>query len=49
MFLSEYSKGIPFLFMHKKEKGNLIGYPRAGGFIKLSIKALKDHKIGSGL
>ena len=42
MFLGEYPKGIPFLFIHKKEKGDLIiGMSTAGGFIKLSTRALK--------
>lgn len=42
MFLGEYSKGIPFLLIHKKEKGELIiKIPKGRGFIKLFFKALK--------
>ena len=56
MFWGEYSKGIPFLPIYKKEKEDLIiGIPRADGFIRLSFMAMKamlsgsSYKIGSGL
>ena len=35
IFLGEFPKGIPFLFIYQKDEGNLIiGMPRVGGFIK---------------
>ena len=40
-FLTTAPPGKSLLFIYKKEKGNLIiGMPRAGGFIKLSLKPM---------
>lgn len=46
LILGEYPKGIPFLFIYLKEKGDVIrGSPKAGGFIECSFTALKAMSV----
>ena len=52
MFLHEYLKGIPFLFIYMKGKENLIiGMSQVSGFIKAPLRPedYSSHNTGSVL